>query len=136
MSSELQVLVALDGEVDRGLVETLVARDPNVQVLDYLELDGPTASGLGPGDALIVAVADYTAEARDFVVKAHRQHSNRPIVLLCPSGTGGYLHEVFSNGVDDIVSLPTDPDVSVDPALSRQLAFALEKAIIRRRGFK
>jgi pilus assembly protein CpaE len=134
MSSELQVLVALDGEVDRGLVETLVTRDPNVQVLDYLELDGPTASGLGTGDALIVAVADYTAEARDFVVKAHRQHSNRPIVLLCPSGTGGYLHEVFSNGVDDIVSLPTDQGISVDPALSRQLAFALEKAIIRRRG--
>jgi pilus assembly protein CpaE len=136
MSAELQVLVALDGEVDRGLVETLVARDPHVTVLDYLELDGPTASGLGPGDALIIAVADYTAEARDFVVKAHRQHGSRPIVLLCPSasGSGGYLHEVFSNGVDDIVTLPTDPGVSLDPALSRQLAFALEKSVIRRRG--
>lgn len=134
MSSELQVLVALDGEVDRGLIETLVARDPNVTVLDYLELDGPSASGLGPGDALIVAVADYTADARDFVVKAHRQHSGRPIVLLCPSGSGGYLHEVFSNGVDDIVALPTDAGAGIDPALSRQLAFALEKAVMRRRG--
>jgi pilus assembly protein CpaE len=134
MSSELQVLVALDGEVDRGLIETLVTRDQSISVLDYLELDGPSASGLGSGDALIVAVADYTAEARDFVVKAHRQHNNRPIVLLCPSGTGGYLHEVFSNGVDDIVALPTDPGASVDPALSRQLAFALEKAVMRRRG--
>jgi pilus assembly protein CpaE len=134
MSSELQVLVALDGEVDRGLIETLVARDPNVTVLDYLELDGPSASGLGTGDALIVAVADYTAEARDFVVKAHRQHGSRPIVLLCPSGSGGYLNEVFSNGVDDIVALPTDPGMGVDPALSRQLAFALEKAVMRKRG--
>lgn len=134
MSSQLQVLVALDGEVDRALVETLVARDPNITVLDYLELDGPTASGMGPGDALIVAVADYTADARDFVVKAHRQHGNRPIVLLCPSGTGGYLHEVFSNGVDDIVSMPTDPGMNIDPALSRQLAFALEKAVMRKRG--
>jgi pilus assembly protein CpaE len=132
--SELQVLVALDGEVDRGLVETLVARDPNINVLDYLELDGPTASGLGPGDALVVAVADYTAEARDFVVKAHRQHSNRAILLLCPSGTGGYLHEAFSNGVDDIVALPNDDGTVLDPAVSRQLAFALEKAIIRKRG--
>jgi pilus assembly protein CpaE len=134
MSSELQVMVALDGEVDRGLIETLVARDPNVNVLDYLELDGPSASGLGSGDALIVAVADYTAEARDFVVKAHRQHANRPIVLLCPSGSGGYLNEVFSNGVDDIVALPTDSGLGVDPALSRQLAFALEKAVMRKRG--
>jgi pilus assembly protein CpaE len=32
------------------------------------------------------------------------------------------------------VALPTDPGVSVDPALSRQLAFALEKSVIRRRG--
>jgi pilus assembly protein CpaE len=134
MSSEIQVLVALDGEVDRGLIETLVARDQDVTVLDYLELDGPSASGLGTGDALIVAVADYTAEARDFVVKAHRQHGTRPIVLLCPSGSGGYLHEVFSNGVDDIVALPTDPGAGVDPALSRQLAFALEKAVMRKRG--
>ena len=30
MSSELNVLVALDGEVDRGLIETLVARDPKM----------------------------------------------------------------------------------------------------------
>ncbi len=109
MSSELNVLVALDGEVDRGLIETLVARDPNITVIDYLELDGPSSSGLGTGDALIVAVADYTAEARDFVVKAHRQHANRPIVLLCPSGSGGSLGEAFNNGVDDIVAPPHRP---------------------------
>ncbi len=42
MSSELNILVALDGEVDRGLIETLVARDPKLTVLDYLELGGPT----------------------------------------------------------------------------------------------
>jgi pilus assembly protein CpaE len=134
VSSELNILVALDGEVDRGLIETLVARDPKLAVLDYLELDGPTSSGLGAGDALIVAVADYTAEARDFVVSAHRQHSNRPIVLLCPSGGGGYLGEAFHNGVDDIVALPTDPTASFDPAQSRQLVFSIEKAVMRRRG--
>jgi pilus assembly protein CpaE len=134
MSSELNVLVALDGEVDRGLIETLVARDPKMAVIDYLELDGPTASGLGAGDVLVVAVADYTAAARDFVVSAHRQHGSRPIVLLCPSNTGGYLGEAFSNGVDDIVALPTDPSASFDPAVARQLAFSVEKAMMRKSG--
>jgi Flp pilus assembly CpaE family ATPase len=134
MSSDLNVLVALDGEVDRGLIETLVARDPKMHVIDYLELDGPSSSGLGAGDALVVAVADYTAEARDFVVAAHRQHGNRPIVLLCPSGGGGYLSEAFNNGVDDIVALPTDIGATFDPALARQLAFSVEKAVMRRRG--
>lgn len=132
MSSELNVLVALDGEVDRGLIETLITRDPNVTVLDYLELDGPSSSGLGNGDALVVAVADYTAEARDFVVKAHRQHAQRPIVLLCPNGIA--VGEAFKNGVDDVVALPTNAGMSIDPELGRQLVFSLEKAVMRRRG--
>jgi Flp pilus assembly CpaE family ATPase len=140
VSSDLQALVALDGEVDRGLIEELVARDPRVSVLDYLELGGPSASGLGAGDALIVAVADYTSEVRDFVASANRQHPSRPIILLCPSsgngnGNGnGYLGEAFDNGVDDIVSLPIQSNGPVDPNLTRQLVFALEKAVIRKRG--
>jgi len=134
MNGELQILVALDGEVDRGAIETLVSRDPTVTVLDYLELGGPAASGLGAGDALIVAVADYTREAQAFVIAAHRQHPDRPIVLLCPDGNNGELRDAFINGVDDIVALPPEQAEGIDPALASQLAFALEKAVMRRRG--
>jgi pilus assembly protein CpaE len=134
MSPSLTALVALDREVDRGLIETIVARDPNITMIDYLELEGPSASGLGTGDALIVAVADYTSDARNFVVKAHRQHPQRPIILLCPSGTSGSLGEAFSNGVDDIVALPTSLGAGVETELARQLAFTIEKAVIRKRG--
>lgn len=133
MTAELKTLVALDGEVDRGLIETLVSRDPHLNVIDYLELDGPSSSGLGNGDALIVAVADYTRYARDFVVKAHRQHAQRPIVLLCPSDSSGAVGEAFQDGVDDIIALPTSSR-SVDPELARELAFTVQKAVMRRRG--
>jgi len=136
MNSDLSALVALDGEVDRGLIETLVSRDPTISVLDYLELDGPSSSGLGNGDALVIAVADYTAEARDFVVKAHRQHPQRPIVLLCPSGTGGSVGDAFGDGVDDIVAMPTTPDPEADRELARELAFTIQKAVMRKRGTK
>ena len=132
MSSVLHILVALDGEVDRGLIETLVARDPSMAVVDYLELDGPSSSGLGTGEALIVAVADYTREAREFVAKAHRQHPQRPIILLCPSGTSGSVVEAFSSGVDDIVAMPTTG--VVDNEVVRELAFTVEKAVMRKRG--
>jgi pilus assembly protein CpaE len=134
VSSELNTLVALDGEVDRGLIETVVTRDPKVKVLDYLELSGPSASSLGAGDALIVAVADYTAQVRDFVTTARRQHPLRPIVLMCPPTESGYLGDAFKSGVDDIVALPTDAAAVSDPALARQLVFALEKALMRARG--
>jgi pilus assembly protein CpaE len=135
MRAELQTLVALDGEVDRGLVETLIARDPRVEVLDYLELTGAQSSGRGPGDALVVAVADYNEQVRDFVVAARRQHPTRPIVLVCPPiGNDAYVGEAFSSGVDDIIPLPTDTSAAVDPVLARQLAFALEKAVMRKQG--
>lgn len=134
MTREIQVLVALDGEVDRSLIETLVARDPRVRVLDYLELGGPPASGLGVGDALIVAVADYSGEAREFVDGAIRQHPGRPVILVCPLDGNGYLGELLATGVEDVVALPPENGTRVDPELTRHLVFALEKALIRRRG--
>jgi pilus assembly protein CpaE len=134
MTTELNVLVALDGEVDRGLIETVVTRDPKNNVLDYLELGGPSASRLGAADVLIVAVADYTAQVRSFVTTAHRQHPLRAIVLMCPPNGNGYLGQAFESGVDDIVALPSDPAAAVDPELALQLAFALEKAVTRKRG--
>lgn len=134
MTADLKTLVALDGEVDRGLIETVVTHDPRIQVVDYLELDGPPSSRLGVGDALIVAVADYTMQVREFVATAKRQHPLRPIVLMCPPNSNGYLSEAFDSGVDDIVGLPTEAAVGLDLSLSRQLAFALEKAVMRKRG--
>jgi pilus assembly protein CpaE len=134
MSAEMNILVALDGEVDRGMIETLVTRDPNIKVLDYLELEGPSSSRLGPGDALVVAVADYATQAQDFVATARRQHPARPIVLMCPLSGNGYVDHAFESGVDDIVALPAESATGVDPTVARQLAFAVQKAVMRRRG--
>jgi pilus assembly protein CpaE len=134
MNVELNTLVALDHEVDRGLVETVVTRDERIRVIDYLELDGPASSSLGAGDALIVAVADLTAQVRDFVATARRQRPARPIVLLCPPNDDRLVSEAIAGGADDVVALPTQPSAAIDPALARHLALALEKAVMRRRG--
>lgn len=134
MSREIQTLVALDSEVDRSLIEAMVARDPRVQVLDYLELGGPVASGLGVGDALVVAVADYTNEVKEFLATSIRQHPARPVVLVCPVDGNSHLGDVLATGVEDVVALPAENGSRVDPELTRHLVFALEKALIRRRG--
>ena len=134
MTRSLQAVVALDDEVDHGLIEALVAGGSGVTVLDYLELGGATASGYGAGDVLIVACAEYRAEIGEYIGEASRQHPTRPVILLCPFHPNGYIGEAFETGVDDIVTLPTDPGATVDPALSSQLAFTLEKAMIRKRG--
>ncbi len=129
----IQTLVALDGEVDRAMIESVVARDPRVRVLDYLDVGGPSASGNGIGDALIVAVADYTVEVKEFVASAIRQHPTRPVLLVCPLGSNGYLDDALASGVEDVVALPTS-DSRVDPEVTKQLVFALEKAMLRKRG--
>jgi pilus assembly protein CpaE len=134
MSIEVQALVALDDEVDRGLVETLVAGGPHVTVLDYLEVGGSTASGYGAGDVLVVACVDFRADVGEYIAEATRQHPERAVVLLCPSDGNGYIGHAFSLGADDIVPLPTVEEQRVDPSLLRQVAFTLEKAVIRKRG--
>jgi pilus assembly protein CpaE len=134
VSVSLQALVALDDEIDRGLIDELVAGEAGVTVIDYLEVGGPTASSMGAGDVFIVACLDYTIDTRTYVEEAVRQHPSRPIVLLCPASSNGYLREAFDSGVDDIVTLPGSFAGELDPQLASQLVFALEKAVVRRRG--
>lgn len=134
MSTDVQALVALDDEIDRGLIETVVAGGPGITVLDYLELGGPTASAYGVADVLVVACTDFRAEVGDYIAEANRQHPDRPVVLLCPSDGNGYIGQAFRLGADDIVPLSTGDGDEPDPAARRQLAFTLQKAVIRKRG--
>lgn len=132
MKGPLQALVALDDEVDRGLVDMLVAGRVEATVLDYLEIGGPTASGYGSGDVLIVACVEYTDEVQTYIEEAARQHPSRPTVLLAPAGSNGYLKDAFSSGVDDIVTLPMEHGGEIDDPLVSHLAFTLEKVIVRK----
>lgn len=134
MSTDVHALVALDDEVDRSRVETLVAGGPNVTVLDYLDLGGATASPYGAGDVLVVACMDFRGEVGTYIADAVKQHPDRAVVLLCPSDGNGYIGHAFRVGADDVVPLPVDDDHQVDSALRQQLAFTLEKAVIRKRG--
>jgi pilus assembly protein CpaE len=82
----------------------------------------------------VIAVADYTSEVKEFVAGANRQHPTRPIVLVIPASGNGVVGEAFEAGVDDIVSLPHEELAPLDPSLTRQLVFTIEKAVARKRG--
>jgi pilus assembly protein CpaE len=133
MNGSLQVLVALDDEIERGLVDTLIAGKAQATVLDYVEVGGSTASSYGAGDVLIVGCIDYTTEVSAYIEEAARQHPGRPIVLLAPVGTNGYLRHVFASGVDEIVPLPAESNGEIEPSLVKELIFTLDKAIARKR---
>ena len=85
-------------------------------MIDYLELDGPSASGLGAGDALIVAVADYTGRGQGVRRQRRSPASHgRSSCSARRAATAG-VGDAFKNGVDDIVALPSESDSARDPA--------------------
>ena len=131
--SQLHALVALDTEVDREVIEAVLSGGP-LSVLDYVDLARLGPDDEGAGDVLIVACVDYTADIGEHLSAASRHHPTRPVVLLCPAASNGYVTEAFGAGVDDIVALPAHGDAEATRTMSRQVMFTVEKAVARKRG--
>jgi len=129
MNSALTAFVALDTTVDRGIVETLLTSTPRLSVLEYGELDGASADH---GDVLVVACRHYTPAVAEYLAQAARQRATRPIVLLAPVHGNGDVADAFGHGADDIVTIPSDESVDA-AATASQVAFAVEKAVARKR---
>src|SRR5207237_1785958 len=53
------------------------------------------------------------------------QRSERAVVVVSTGSTNGFIRRVFEARADDLLALPEEPD---------RVAFALEKAMARRRG--
>ena len=130
---QVHALVALDGEVDRSVIEAMMSGEP-LSVLDYVDLARLGLDDHGAGDVLIVACVDYTADIGECLSAASRHHPTRPVVLLCPAASNGYVAEAFDAGVDDIVALPMNGNAAAAKTMSRQVMFTVEKAVARKRG--
>jgi pilus assembly protein CpaE len=133
MSKHMTALVVLDDHVDRGVVETLLTSSPHLDVSDYLDLSAREAER-GEGDVLIVACADFNPAVGDYIGAASRLHPARPVLLVCTSGSNGYVTEAMGAGADDILTLPPHTSVQTAHALSSEVIFSIEKALARRRG--
>jgi pilus assembly protein CpaE len=131
MSREVQALVALDSSVDRGLVETLVSAEP-LRVLDYVDIGHANGNGAAGGDVLIVACSDYTTEVGEYLADAAKERPARPVVLVAPTASNGYVARAIDAGADDILALPSKSDDV--GTLAAQLVFSVEKALARKRA--
>ena len=76
-------------------------------------------------DLVIVGCAQALERALEVIAAATAQRVDRPVVVLYQGSPNGFLERAFEAGADDLVSLPQ---------ADGQLAFALEKALARRRG--
>jgi pilus assembly protein CpaE len=131
-TSGLQALVALDSQVDRGVVEALLSAEP-LRVLEYVDLDQQNGGNHG-GDVLIVACSNYTTEVGEYLASSVRDQPARPVVLVAPVAGNGYVGQAIDAGADDILTLPAHGEFETARALSSQLAFTVEKALARKRA--
>ena len=127
MNERVKTLVALDGGVDRDVVEASLPEGSDIQVValvDGLE-EGWTALQETATDLVVVACAGYSERTLVFIDGAVKQRRERPVVVLCDSSPNGFVRRVFEAGADDIITLPETPG---------NVLFTLEKAVARKQG--
>ena len=127
MASRIHALVALDEGVDSQAIQTMLPDNGGIEVVGIINgLDESWRTMQETAtDLLIVACAGYSDRALYFIDSAVKQQPDRPVVVLTTGSPNGFVRRVFESGADDILTLPEPPE---------RVAFALEKAVARRRG--
>ncbi len=122
------VFAILDGSIDPQLVQSslpagaalrVAALGQSVEsVLSALNETAPDLVLIGCGD-------DSEAGAIDMVKRTRSEHQDRAVVVMRTGSVNGFMEQAFRAGADDLITLPQSRE---------SLAFALQKAIARRRG--
>jgi pilus assembly protein CpaE len=122
----LRIFVALEEHVDAGSLREALPAGAPVRFVTLAQARERTGTELQEAaDLVIVGCAEALEPALDLIAAAARQRSDRPVVVLYGGTPNGFLERAFEAGADDLITLPQPP---------AQLAFALEKALARRRG--
>lgn len=127
MAARIHALVALDVGVDSHSIQAMLPDSSGVEIvgiINGLDESWRTLQETVP-DLVIVACEGYSDRAIYFIDGAVKQQPDRPVVVLTTGSPNGFVRRVFESGADDILTLPEPPE---------RIAFALEKAVARRRG--
>jgi pilus assembly protein CpaE len=127
MAARIHALVALDADVESHEIQAMLPDGGGIEVvgiINGLDESWRTLQETAT-DLLIVACAGYSDRALYFIDSAVKQQPDRPVVVLTTGSPNGFVRRVFESGADDILTLPEPPE---------RIAFALEKAVARRRG--
>ena len=122
----LSVQLVLEDGFDGAQVEEALPAGTRARTV---RLADAARMGVLPGDVasdlLIVGTAGHSDAALATIESAARQRPERPVIVLYAGSPNGFMEQAFAAGADDLIALPLPP---------AQLAFALEKAVARRRG--
>jgi pilus assembly protein CpaE len=127
MAGPIHALVAVDVGVDSQTVQSMLPDGGSIEVvgiINGLEEAWRTLQETAP-DLVVIVCEGYSDRTLYFIESAVKQQADRPVVVMTSGSPNGFVRRVFESGADDIVTLPEPPE---------RIAFALEKAVARRRG--
>jgi pilus assembly protein CpaE len=128
----ISVVVAHDHGLLGPWVTDHILPDAGIVVADVADSLSPVANEVqtSKADVLVVACSSDFDEALGLVEWWVAHHAGRPVIVLCPSHSDGFVQRAFTAGADDLVVLEPGPDVSA--ASSQHVVFALQKAMARK----
>jgi pilus assembly protein CpaE len=122
----LRIFIALDRGVDSHTIQEALPPGTPVRIVPLAEAgDAAAVAAQETADLVVIGCAGSAGQALDVISAAHRQRSDRPVVVLYEGSANGFLQQAFEAGADDLIPLPQSP---------AQLGFAFEKALARKRG--
>jgi pilus assembly protein CpaE len=123
-----KVLLVLEDGLDGGPIERALPPGTRIQPAVLPQPGDGQLPLLDVSDAelLLVGCSGDSERALELIESATRQAAARPpVVVLYLGSPNGFMERAFQAGADDLIALPQPHE---------QLAFALEKAMARRRG--
>jgi pilus assembly protein CpaE len=131
MARGISALIVHDEAVPAAIVEEHISTTSGINVAEVVDVLYPATDAVKRSDAdvLLVACAEGSEDALSLVNWWHSARPGRPIVVLCPGASNGFVEEAFGVGADDLVVLEDAPELS--ESSKRQVEFALRKAVAR-----
>ena len=129
---QIKALVAHDAGIAGGWVAEHIPAGSGVTLAGIVGELTASADAVQQSDAdvLVVACADQSEAALSLVGWWAVNRPTRPVVVLCPASSNGFVGRAFSAGADDLIVVDAQYEASSET--SQELIFALQKAVARK----
>src|SRR5205085_8200899 len=126
MSREARILLAVDDRIDYDGIRAALPAGAPVKVTTLEDSTARITAILSeaPVDVVVVGCAESTDRALRAIETSVAERPDTPVVVLYAGTPNGFMEQAFAHGADDLITLPQS---------AKDVAFALEKVIARRK---
>jgi pilus assembly protein CpaE len=120
-------LLLLEQGVEGGPIRAALPATAPVRMAELGDAVGRTPQLVEESapDLVLVGCSGHSEPALGIIRDLTGRHADCPVVVLYQGNPNGFMDPAFEAGADDLITLPLS---------AQQLAFSLEKVLVRRRG--